>query len=172
MIEVYRVAVSNQYEAALRTLSHAVEACPDEAWHAAIANRSCAQAVFHALFFADLYLDTDPESMQQQPFHREHATVFRDYEELEDRKPVHEYSKEFVVAYVEHVRTKAVQRLREATPGSLESPAPFQWVDMSRAELHVYNIRHLQHHAAQLILRLRLNGPIEFPWYKSGGLRP
>jgi len=28
----------------------------------------------------------------------------------------------------------------------------------SGAELHVYNIRHVQHHAAQLSLRLRLDG--------------
>ena len=42
------------------------------------------------------------------------------------------------------------------------------WVKLSRTELHVYNIRHLQHHAAQMILRLRLDHAIDFPWHKSG----
>ena len=38
----------------------------------------------------------------------------------------------------------------------------------TRAELHLYNIRHIQHHAAQLILRLRLDTDVDIPWVGRG----
>jgi hypothetical protein len=40
--------------------------------------------------------------------------------------------------------------------------------DFSRAELHVYNIRHIHHHAAQLSLRLRLDTGRGVDWVGSG----
>jgi hypothetical protein len=39
---------------------------------------------------------------------------------------------------------------------------------MSRAELYVYNLRHIQHHAAQLSLRLRLDHGVNIAWVGSG----
>jgi len=39
----------------------------------------------------------------------------------------------------------------------------------SRAELHIYNIRHIQHYAAQLSLRLRLDTEVDIPWVSHGG---
>ena len=40
------------------------------------------------------------------------------------------------------------------TEAELSADAGFEWIPFSRAELHVYNIRHIQHHAAQLSLTL------------------
>jgi hypothetical protein len=39
---------------------------------------------------------------------------------------------------------------------------------LSRAELHIYNIRHIQHHAGQLSLRLRLETGEGVDWVGSG----
>jgi hypothetical protein len=37
----------------------------------------------------------------------------------------------------------------------LDNPGSgFEWVPLSRMELHIYNIRHLQHHVGQLVDRL------------------
>jgi len=38
---------------------------------------------------------------------------------------------------------------------------------LTRAKLHVVNIRHIQHHAAQLSLRLRLDHQEDIPWFSS-----
>jgi hypothetical protein len=43
---------------------------------------------------------------------------------------------------------------------------------LPRAELHVYNIRHIQHHSAQLIMRLRLDCDVDVPWISSGWRDP
>ena len=69
---------------------------------------------------------------------------------------------------IQHCRLKAVVVMQSETQASLETEASWKWQKTSRAEMHVYNIRHIQHHAAQLILRLRLDHSIEMPWISSG----
>jgi hypothetical protein len=57
------------------------------------------------------------------------------------------------------------------TEQSLRAACKFAWLarlSMSRAELHVYNIRHIQHHAAKLSLRLRLDYGLDIRWVGSG----
>ncbi len=54
--------------------------------------------------------------------------------------------------------------LAKETDDTLRGENGFSWHKISRGELHVYNIRHIQHHAAQLSLRLRLNADIDIPW--------
>ena len=39
---------------------------------------------------------------------------------------------------------------------------------LTRAELYVLNLRHIQHHAAQLSLRLRVDADAATPWISSG----
>ncbi len=103
-----------------------------------------------------------------QPFHRENADFFRDYEEFEDRRPVLLYDRLTMQQYVEHCRQKAPQSLAAEMPESLAAPCGFPRKSFSRAELHVYSIRHIQHHAAQLSLRLRLDHEIDTPWVRTG----
>ena len=149
-------------------LSRCVEQCPDEHWNTSVANHKFCQAVFHALIMTDLYLGPDEESVFAQPFHREHATVFADYEEFEDRQPQAVYEKSFINSYMKHCREKAQQVVSAETEESLQGPSGFDWLKFSRAELHVYNIRHIHHHAAQLSLHLRLVTGEGVPWAGSG----
>lgn len=168
VIDHYKSAVAPQFEAALCTLAKCVDACPDSLWHQPIGNLKFCQVAFHGLFFADLYLGPDVAALRQQPFHREYAAVFADYEELEPVRQKAVYEKPFILAYVQHCREKAAQTIAAETAETLAAPAGFDWLKFNRGELHVYNIRHLQHHAAHLSLRLRLDAGIEFRWVGSG----
>ena len=67
------------------------------------------------------------------------------------------YEKPFVLSYLQNVRRKAQDTIARESAEVLAGPSGFNWRKCSRAELHVYNIRHIQHHAAQLSLRLRLD---------------
>jgi hypothetical protein len=69
-----------------------------------------------------------------------------------------------VLKYLQHVRRKAQQTIAEESADVLSGPSGFRRRNCLRAELHIYNIRHIQHHAAQLILRLRLNTNVDIPW--------
>ena len=69
-------------------------------------------------------------------------------------------------------REKASATIGEETEQTLCAEARFPRRNCSRAELHVYNIRHIQHHAAQLTLRLRLDTDVDVPWIGSGWRDP
>jgi hypothetical protein len=168
MIDTFKELIRNQYEAAFCTLNACVDKCPETAWNAAVVNYKFCQVVFHTLFFTDYYLGLSEEPFRQQLFHREHARVFRDYEELEDRAPVLLYEKTWTKVYLEHCRNKARVVVGSETAESLSARAGFARRNFSRAELHVCNIRHIQHHAAQLSLRLRIDSQQEVPWFGSG----
>jgi len=168
MIEAVKQLLANQYEAALCTLNFCIERCPDENWHARVANLKFCQAVFHTLFYADYYLGKSPDEFKTQAFHRENQSFFADYEESEDRAPQRMYDKPAITKYLDYCRQKADGVIKSETSDTLQAPCGFGRKAFSRAELHVYNIRHIQHHAAQLSLRLRLDSKIDIPWVGSG----
>ena len=168
MLESVKTLTLKQYEAALSTIARCVRVCSDEMWIEPIVELTFNQAAFHTLFFGDLYLVANLESMKDTDFHRQHVNDFQDYEEYEDKKPENTYSKKFILDYAQYCREKAITVINSETETSLNDDAPHSWINMSRAEQHIYNIRHLQHHAAQLIMRLRSAGPIDFPWHHSG----
>jgi DinB superfamily len=158
--------LAHQYEASLCTLNLAVARCPESSWNQPVAAWKFCQAAFHAVFFADTYLQPsdDVHALKRQPFHIENTATFRDYEELEDREQILLYEKPFVLSYLQYVRRKAQETIARESAEALARPSGFRRRKCSRAELHVYNIRHIQHHAAQLILRLRLDAGVDIPW--------
>ena len=158
--------LAHQYEASICTLNLAVTRCPEPSWNKRVAALKFCQAAFHAVFFADVYLQPtdDVDLLKRQPFHVEHKADFRDYEELEDREQVLLYDKPFVLSYLQNVRRKARETIARESAEVLTGPSGFRRRTCSRAELHVYNIRHIQHHAAQLSLRLRLDTDVDIPW--------
>ena len=166
MLSTLKELLSNQFEASLSTLYLAVDRCPDAVWSGPVAKWKFCQAAFHTVFFADFYLQPtdDGDAFKAQPFHVGHKDVFRDYEELEDRLQVLEYEKAFVLKYIQSVRAKAKATVAAESGEVLAGPSGFYWRKCSRAELHVYNIRHIQHHAAQLGLRLRVDAGVDVPW--------
>lgn len=160
--------LKNQFEAAFCTLDATVTACPASSWDAPVGNLAFCQVVFHTLFFSDYYLCAEPDELRGQQFHLDHAEFFRDYEELQPRRQQLLYGRPSVQAYLNHCRDKASCVLSEECIDALCKHCGFPPKPYSRAELHVYNIRHIQHHAAQLSLRLRLDHNVDIAWVGSG----
>jgi uncharacterized damage-inducible protein DinB len=66
-------------------------------------------------------------------------------------------------------RRKALDTLSAETAESLWGPSGFPGRPATRAELHVYNIRHVMHHAGQLSAFLRrVDASIDPRWVGSG----
>jgi len=168
MLDTVKELLAHQYEAALCTLNHCIGRCPESAWNAPVGNLAFCQVAFHTLFFTDLYLGADEAALRRQTFHREHDDVFRDYEELEPRPQQLFYKRPWIRQYVDHCRQKALDVVAVETAESLMSGHGFERRPTTRAELHVSNIRHIQHHAAQMSLRLRIDQGIEVPWVGWG----
>lgn len=169
MIETTKQSIASQFEAAFLTLQKCIDDCPDESWHQPVANHPYSQSLFHGLFFGDLYLGATIETMKAQPFHREYKMEFEGYEELSHHeKPGRTYDRSFLQTYLDFCREKARQEVAVETAESLERQVDSPWHRFSRLEMHLYNIRHLQHHAAQLILRLRIDHNPEIAWVRNG----
>ena len=78
------------------------------------------------------------------------------------------YEKSAVQDYMQFCNDKATRVINAETDETLAAPSGFSWLKCTRAEVHVYNTRHIQHHAAQISLRLRLNEQAEIPWVRQG----
>lgn len=167
MLDVTKQLLANQMDAALRMLDAAIDRCPEAAWDAPVCNMAFCQVAFHTLFFTDCYLGPDTESLRAQPFHRENPQFFRDYEEMEDKPQELLYDRPTIQRYMAHCRQKAAEVIVAETAASFAAPSGFPRLGISRAELYVYNTRHIQHHAAQLSLRLRLDIGEGVPWARS-----
>ncbi len=168
MLETLQEMLAHQFEAVFCTLNTCVERCPEESWDAPVANLAFCQVTFHTLFFTDFYLGQNEDLLRRQKFHRDHADFFRDYEELQDRPQQLFYDRQGVRIYLEHCRSKASEVIAAETEEALTAPCGFRRKEFSRAELHALNIRHIQHHTAQLSLRLRLDHDQDIPWVGSG----
>jgi hypothetical protein len=149
-------------------LDSCIDQCPDAAWDAPVADLKFCQVAFHVLFFTDFYLEATEHTIRDQDFHRANLDVFRDYEELEDRQQQLLYERSFIKDYVQHCRAKSGRVVASETQQTLITRCGFSRRDCSRAELHVLNIRHIQHHAAQLSLKLKLDTGEGVDWVGSG----
>ena len=166
MIECLKKCLVGQYGAALSVLKQCVEQCPEDGWERGVGNHAFWHVAYHALFYTDLYLSPNERSFALRSFHREDYQFF-------GRKPwpPHEpvvadvpYPKDVILEYLEACRRKASEIIASETPESLEGPSGFSWYEVPRAEMHVINIRHVQHHAAQMSLALRKSAGIGIDW--------
>ncbi|MHB8731721.1 MAG: DinB family protein [bacterium] len=149
MIAYVRTILTGQFEASLAMLDGCIRECPERYWDGRIARYPFWQIAYHALCFVDLYLSPSKSAFQPRGIH---PGALRDtFEEAAGRR----FDRRELTAYLENCRQKALDVLRAETPESLQQPSGFSWLPMSRGELHVYNIRHVQHHVGQLSAYLR-----------------
>jgi DinB superfamily len=164
MIEFWKAAIRQQFHAAIDMLGNAIEACPEAVWSSE-ERRPFWYVAYHVLIFLDLYLAQEDESRFRPP-----APFGRT--ELEDGyvPPERMYRKEEVLGYVEHCRKKLDAVMAGMTEAWAVAPCPFDYRAMSNGELLLYNMRHVQHHAAQLNLLLRQRTNSAPPdWVSKGG---
>lgn len=149
MDDVWRGAVWRQFGAAVEMLENAVRACPAELWGERGRGPECWYVVYHTLFFLDLYLSGSAEGFAPpEPF---------TLDELDPAgvMPERVYTKEELLDYMRHGREKCRATVLALTAERAGARCVFRRFEMSFAELLLYNMRHVQHHAGQLNLMLR-----------------
>jgi len=105
--------------------------------------------VNHTLFWLDFYLDDSPENFKPpEPF---------GLEELDPSGavPPRPYTKEEMLNYLKYGRNKCREKIKNLTETSASRPYKFGNVNLTFGELLLYNMRHVQHHTAQLNMILR-----------------
>ncbi len=151
----WQASVWRQFGAAIDMLDNALRACPDELWQERLYHERSLQPQFaefwyvgyHALFWLDFYLSDSAEGFAPPaPF----TLSELDPGLLPDRV----YTKAELQIYLEHGRNKCRVKLETLTDALVPQRSRPDWPEMSVAELLLYNMRHVQEHAAQLSLFL------------------
>jgi uncharacterized damage-inducible protein DinB len=162
MIDCVRNMLTGQFEASLSMMNDCIRKCPDEQWDGQIAKYPFWQVAYHTLCFVDLYLSPNEELFQlRDDLHPQ------GWSELNEEFPSRRFDKREIAGYVAICRQKARDAIGAETRESLEGPSGFGRLPFSRAELYLYNIRHIQHHTGQLSAYLRRIGASP-DWVKTG----
>jgi len=170
MIELVKQTLLGQYEAALAMTKLRIEACPDEHWETKVGEGTIKQDAYHLLFWANYYLTEHESKFVPNEFNERGGDEFQ---------PVisEGLSKADTLAFIEKTHENIITSLERETEGTLHGdsgfPSVFRRRPLSRLELHIYNIRHIQHHMAQMSLALRklsdANGlGLKLPWVGTG----
>lgn len=157
----WKTILWQQFGAAIDMLENAIIACPDDLWGDRAQRPEFWYTAFHALFYLDCYLaESERAFAPPAPF---------TLDELDDRGllPDRVYAKDELLPYLEHGRKKCQSRIAAMTEDDGLRRCGFSWLDISVAELQLYNMRHVQHHAAQLNLILSQRGHTAPRWVRK-----
>ncbi len=164
----FRALLRSQFRAALAMHEQCIDVCTEEHWDSPIAKYPFWQVVHHTLCFLDCYLTPSNdefkrlvESRAGQPFNPQPKGM----SELEDEYPSRRFTRGEMLAYAAFCRAKIDETFATETDASLAGPSGFSWLPFTRAELHLHNLRHVQHHTGQLTASLRRPG-VETRWVK------
>ena len=159
----WSTALWRQFGAAIDTLENALVACPASLWTRPLWRTPPPSQFpplfaefwyvsFHALVWLDLYLSGVPEVEFAPP-----APFAQGELDSLEALPERPYTKEELLAYLASVRQKCHAALVALTDEQARRPVEYAWSEgqpISYLELQLYNMRHVQEHAAQLSLFL------------------
>jgi hypothetical protein len=168
MISFLKRCLWKNFGASIDMLKNAILLCSEEHW---TANKKFFYNAYHALIFLDFYLTIPPKDFSSQlPFKLVGSGDIPE-DAIDDVVPDRIYSKKELLDYLQLSREKC----RIVIAGLTEEKLKQRWIDgagpmdlalsgqdalnYSVLEILFYNMRHVQHHAAQLnlLLRLRIN---------------
>ena len=163
----WRTALWRQFGAAIAMLENALLACPEALWQERLWNvpppaefpPSFAEfwyVTFHTLVWLDLYLSGVPEEEFAPP-----APFAQGMLDSREALPQRPYTREELLAYLASTRQKCHTTLLALTDEQARRTVEYPWSagqPISLLELHFYNLRHVQEHAAQLSLFLGQHG--------------
>jgi hypothetical protein len=165
--DAVRSVLKSQYHAALAMLKNAIELCPDNLWSGSGHTNECWQVAYHVLFFAHMY--SQPNEAAFRPWKHHVADV--QYPDgiagppdpkSELRLLAKPYTKAQVLEYWSFC-DGMIDGVVDAT--DVFSPeSGFWWYEVSKLEHQIVNLRHIQHHTAQLADRVRTAVNLGVDW--------
>jgi DinB superfamily len=154
MLNALKESLWKQFGASIDMLKNAIELYPDDYWDA---NKKLFYMAYHTLIFLDYYLTIPPEDFSAAlPFTITEPDN-QPEDAIDDIIPNRIYSKNELLEYLQSSRNKCHLLISDLTEEKLAE----RWIEeegtrnYSFFELLLYNMRHVQHHAAQLNLLLR-----------------
>lgn len=164
MITILKESLWKHFGASIDMLKNAIMLWPEEYW---TTNKKFFYTAYHCLVFLDYYLTIPPRNFSSPlPFKlAEPGDIPEDA--IDDVVPDRIYNKKELLDYLQSSREKCRMVVAELTEEKLnkrwtDGPEPMDLalsgqdaLTYSVLEILLYNMRHVQHHAAQLNLLLR-----------------
>ena len=162
MKTTFQVLVA-QYKAALKMLRATLLATPEEVWNDANYEIRTWRLAYHTLYYAKLYLSPSFNTFAIWNEAIEYAEclggTWEDPHARVDVEGVH--TVEELIHFLDLLLVDLPEVI-DVVP--LEADSGFEWYPCSRLELHLNNIRHIQHHTGQIIERIRTHGINGIAW--------
>lgn len=157
--------VGSQVDAGLAMLDECIRVCPADWWDKPVGVYPFWHVAYHVLCFVDVYSSRDNEAWK--PDQRPDGLHPLGRTELEEEFPSRRFEQRELIGYVARCRVLVSEALAAETDQSLRGGSGFDHLRFTRAELYLYTLRHLQHHAGQLTATLRRAG-VATRWRKAG----
>jgi len=164
MVETFKQTLWQNFGAAIDMLKNAISACPDELWHS---ETKFFYLSYHTVIFLDYYLTIPARDFRPTLPYTITPEIELPAGAVDDVIPNENYSKQEMLSYLLSIRAKGKELITHATAHKLTA----RWIDEADIHLHglcpsivvnytvleilFYNLRHVQHHVAQLNLLLR-----------------
>jgi hypothetical protein len=164
-----RPVLKSQYHAALAMLGDAIEQCPDNVWSASDHMNAFWQIAYHTLYFTHLYLYPDRSAFRPWKHHQsgvQHPDGIPGDPDPNSSLPLipTPYTKVQVLEYWKFCDQMVDDALDKLDLENPDCGFPNYYPGMSKLEHQFVNIRHIQHHEAQLADRLRSAANIGIDW--------
>ena len=156
-----RQELASQYDIALTMLKGVVEETADDVWlHTDDVKEAAWHIAYHAAYYANIYASPSEQAVRRWPKQAKDShflgpTPWPPHERL---VPTESFSKADIIEFINFVRGVIPEYLDHLDP---EAPCWPSWYDQNQFEFHLNNLRHIQHHTAQLIER---NGGTSVGW--------
>lgn len=154
MINILQESLWRQFGASIDMLKNAIELWPEEYWYT---DKKFFYNAYHCLVFLDYYLTVPPVNFASSlPFTLAGPNDDIAEDAVDDIIPNKIYSKKELLIYLQSSREKCRALIASLTEERMNE----QWEEpgdrsFALPEILLYNMRHVQHHAAQLNLLLR-----------------
>lgn len=169
MIELIKAACRDQYGAALMMVRNSLERCRSENWTRPVGRFPFWQVAYHTLYCTDLYLAPSEHAFTPPPFHRETFERMggQNGPPAEAALAAQPLVKAILVNYCDDCLNAMNRVVMGESEAILRGESGFSWLTFSRLEAHLYNIRHIQHHAGQLNAFLSREQAEEKQWVRT-----
>jgi len=158
---IFTTTLKHQLHAVLEMLRGAIQKCPEELWTNTDYTNPYWRLAYHALFYTHQYMHATESDFA--PWERGRENVHHMDAPLETNES---YTKKDLLEYC-HLIDAMVDETVDGLD-LLDPESGFSWKKISRADHQFASVRHSQHHAGQLLDRLRTHAGDSVEWLSIG----
>jgi hypothetical protein len=165
MTNELRQSLWRQFGGSIDMLQNVISSCPDDFFST---HKRFYYIAYHSIIFLDYYLTIPPKDFSPRLTFTIKEANESPAEAIDDLIPDRTYSKQELLDYIQASRDKCRKIINSLTEETVHKRFTEEFetnaMDYSMLEILLYNLRHTQHHAAQLNLLMRqdLNSHMEW----------